>query len=169
MWVVIFSWRCTQLPNIRLKKQRYYLDKASVHSFVNWKVQIKKAHNDWMLRRNCFSGLNICLFFIYRSHSGKGNAQQWYSTTKLIHLWCVWWAFTLCSVIWPWDQRSWPYMIWGVHCVCDRMVVRFITNHNQPITTNFMRCTRYNIMGSSLSVACDRSGVFSRYSSFLHQ
>jgi hypothetical protein len=37
---------------------------------------------------------NICLSFIYRSYSGKGNAQQWYSITKLTHLWCVWWAFT---------------------------------------------------------------------------
>ena len=31
------------------------------------------------------------------------------------------------------------------------------------------RCTRYNIMWSSLSVTCDRSVVFSGYSSFLHQ
>jgi hypothetical protein len=34
-WVVMISWWWTQLPNIRLKKQRYYLDKASVDSFVN--------------------------------------------------------------------------------------------------------------------------------------
>jgi hypothetical protein len=48
-WVVMISWWWTQLPNIRLKKQRYYLDKASVDSFVNWKVQIKITHHDWML------------------------------------------------------------------------------------------------------------------------
>jgi hypothetical protein len=32
-----------------------------------------------------------------------------------------------------------------------------------------VRCTRYNIMWLSLSVTCDRSVVFSRYSGFLHQ
>jgi hypothetical protein len=31
------------------------------------------------------------------------------------------------------------------------------------------RCTRHNIMWLSLSVTCDRSVVFSSYSSFLHQ
>jgi hypothetical protein len=31
------------------------------------------------------------------------------------------------------------------------------------------RCTRYNIMWSSLSVTCDRSVFFSGYSGFLHQ
>ena len=45
-----------------------------------------------------------------------------------------------------------------------------------PLTTNIVswnpvqaRCTRYNIMWWSLSVTCDRSVVFSKYSSFLHQ
>ena len=44
------------------------------------------------------------------------------------------------------------------------------------ITTNVVssnpaqaRCTRYNIMGKSLSMTCSRSVVFSRYSGFLHQ
>ena len=43
-----------------------------------------------------------------------------------------------------------------------------------PITTNIVSSNLdqgevYNIMWSSLSVTCDSSVVFSRYSSFLHQ
>ena len=58
-------------------------------------------------------------------------------------------------------------------CVVFVMVVIFC--QSVPITTvvssnpGQTRCTRCNIMWSSLSVTCGRSVVFSGYSSFLHQ
>jgi hypothetical protein len=36
-------------------------------------------------------------------------------------------------------------------------------------SNNISSCTQYNIMYLSLSVTCDRSVVFSKYSGFLHQ
>ena len=58
-------------------------------------------------------------------------------------------------------------------CVVFVMVVIFC--QSVPITTvvssnpGQTRCTRCNIMWSSLSVTCGRSVVFSGYSGFLHQ
>ena len=60
----------------------------------------------------------------------------------------------------------------------DRMVVEFYNYlYNRCLSPLKLwvwillmaRCTRYNIMWSSLSVNCDRSLSFSGYSSFLHQ
>ena len=54
------------------------------------------------------------------------------------------------------------------HCGRDSMVVGFTTTYESSTTTNVLssnpvqaKCTRYNIM---LSVACDKSVVFSVYS-----
>jgi hypothetical protein len=60
--------------------------------------------------------------------------------------------------------------IWG-EIFTNNILIRSV-----PITTKLWvwillvpRFTRYNIMGSNLSVTCGRSVVFSRYSVFLHQ
>jgi hypothetical protein len=41
----------------KIKVTKILPRQASIHSFVNWKVQFIIAHHDWMLRKNCFSGL----------------------------------------------------------------------------------------------------------------
>jgi hypothetical protein len=84
---------------------------------------------------------------------------------EVLHSWSIYHLSCLFHLLRP----SWSW---------SRMVVEFynyLCNRCLPplklwVRTPFMvRCTRYNIMWWSLSVTCDRSVVFSGYSSFLHQ
>jgi hypothetical protein len=61
---------------------------------------------------------------------------------------------------------SWLYGSWINDYLCNRCL--------SPLKLwvwipHMARCTRYNFRRYSLSVTCDRSMVFSRYSWFLHQ
>ena len=57
---------------------------------------------------------------------------------------------------------------WG-HSSRENMVVEFTTAYAISSYHHMARCTRYNIIWSSLSVTCTMSVDFSRYSGFLHQ
>ena len=57
---------------------------------------------------------------------------------------------------------------WG-HSSRENMVVEFTTAYAISSYHHMARCTRYNIIWSSLSVTCIMSVDFSRYSGFLHQ
>jgi len=65
------------------------------------------------------------------------------------------------GLLWPWSYGSWIY-----NYLCNLCL--------SPIklwvwTPFIAKCTPYNIMWKNLSVTCDRSVVFSGFSSFLHQ
>jgi len=62
---------------------------------------------------------------------------------------------------WSWSYGSWIYNYPCNQCLSPLKLWVWI-----PL---MMRCTQYNILWCSLSVTCDRSVVFSRYSGFLHQ
>ena len=62
---------------------------------------------------------------------------------------------------WSWSHGSWIY-----NYLCNQSLSPLKLWARTPFMA---RCTRYNIMWQSLSVTCDRSVVFSRYSGFLHQ
>ena len=84
--------------------------------------------------------------------------------------------FSKYSQIWikrsPLGQRNkWSSKTGSIH-----MKFSMTGRENMNTTTNVVslktaqaRCTRCNIMWSSLSVTCDRSVVFSEFSSFFHQ
>jgi hypothetical protein len=57
---------------------------------------------------------------------------------------------------------------WG-HSSRENMVVEFTTAYAISSYHHMARCTRCNIIWSSLSVTCTMSVDFSRYSGFLHQ
>jgi hypothetical protein len=57
---------------------------------------------------------------------------------------------------------------WG-HSSRENMVVEFTTAYAISSYHHMARCTRYNIIWSSLTVTCTMSVDFSRYSGFLHQ
>ena len=61
---------------------------------------------------------------------------------------------------WSWSYGSWIYNYLCNQCLSPLNVMSSNPTHAW--------CTHYTIMWSSLSGACDRSVVFSRYSSFLH-
>jgi len=61
---------------------------------------------------------------------------------------------------WPWSYGSLIF-----NFLCNQCILSL----KLWVRTPFMaRCTRYNIMWSSLSVTYDRSVVFTGYSGFLH-
>jgi hypothetical protein len=61
---------------------------------------------------------------------------------------------------WLWSHSSWIY-----NYQCNQCLPTNVVSSNPAQA----RCTRYNIMWSSLSVTCSRSVVFSGYSYFPHQ
>ena len=59
-----------------------------------------------------------------------------------------------------WKGLSWSYGSWIYNYLCNRCISPLTVNPTQT------RCTRYNIMWSSLSVTC---GWWVAFSGFLHQ
>ena len=62
-------------------------------------------------------------------------------------------------------SSPWSYRIWIYNYLCNQCLSPLTLWVRTPFMT---RCTRYNIMWSSLSVSCGMSVVFSGYSGF-HQ
>ena len=62
---------------------------------------------------------------------------------------------------WSWSYGSWIYSY-----LCNQCISPLTLWIRTPLIS---RCTRCNIMWSSLSITCDRSVVLSGYSGFLHQ
>jgi hypothetical protein len=74
--------------------------------------------------------------------------------------------FTLMTARHMGSLLSWSYGSWIYSYLCNQCLLPLTLWVRIPLMA---RCTRYNIMWSRLSVTCDRSVVFSRYSGFLHQ
>jgi len=70
-------------------------------------------------------------------------------------------VFVFLGLSWSWSFGSWIYSY-----LCNQFLSPLKLWLRIPCIG---RCTRYNIVWSSLSVTCSRSVVFSGYSSFLHQ
>ena len=115
----------------------------------------------------------VC-FLIYRMGIGRSKKAQF-------HQRCRWWPrsdksrcrylFIICMLL-PVCYAS--DIGFGGHKALLMSTSLYVPNLMEPswswVRIPLMaRCTRYNIMWYNLSVACDKSVVFSRYSGSLHQ
>ena len=93
-----------------------------------------------------------CLFYLLYTH------QQ---VTQSLHDNVTQFLSRSLGPSWSWSYGRWIYSYLCNHCLSPLTV--FSSNPTQA------RCTRCNIMWSSLSVNCSRSVVFYGYSVFLYQ